>query len=494
METSIARVQQALSDLVAGRPVVLVGSRAGDPDGYLVLAAEKCTSSTTAFLVRHTSGFVCAAVTREVCERVGLPPMAGTTADPVGGYYTVSVDTADGGGTGISAADRARTLNRLASPTGSAEHFSRPGHVVPRRAHDRGVFATRGAAEAITDLGQVAGINHVGAFAALVSPVDATRIATPTECRTFARDHGLTHVGIDDVVAYRRTVERHVGRVFTTVCASGHGTVTASGFHSDASGADYVAYRIGPDRGVSPLVHVRRETNFAPHLGVADPDLDAHFARIAAHGGGVVLIKRRANDLDTVPHSGADSLVARDDRAGDVAEILNDMAIEAPVLLDPPADLPSSLATLGISASVTPDHDATRSAYVTRRDERCIRGVVAHGDQRGRELGFATANIELDTRTHHLFPADGVWAGRCVLPDSRSIPAAVSIGRRSTFYGHAGARLLEAHLLDFDEDLYGADITVHLDHWIRGQKAFTSKEDLIAALEDDVRRTRELIR
>lgn len=121
-------------------------------------------------------------------------------------------------------------------------------------------------------------------------------------------------------------------------------------------------------------------------------------------------------------------------------------------------------------------------------------GRVVHGDQRGRTLGFPTANLELDERSAGIpcdeVLADGVWAGRCVLRDGRSIPAAISIGRRRTFYGGDGPRLLEAHLIDFAEDLYGEEIRVHLDLWIRAQTAFATKEDLVDALESDVRYAR----
>ncbi|MDT2007413.1 3,4-dihydroxy-2-butanone-4-phosphate synthase [Rhodococcus opacus] len=95
-------------------------------------------------MVRHSSGFVCAAVTRRVCDRLGLPPMAGTIPERANDWYTVSVDAISEVGTGISAADRARTLTTLASPDSAAGDFTRPGHVVPARARENGVLETRG--------------------------------------------------------------------------------------------------------------------------------------------------------------------------------------------------------------------------------------------------------------------------------------------------------------------------------------------------------------
>ena len=171
---------------------------------------------------------------------------------------------------------------------------------------------------------------------------------------------------------------------------------------------------------------------------------------------------------------------------------LSDLAARRPVVLTgSPVGLQVALDLLGVDADVTPRDAATSPLQETTTPNRSVRGIVTHGDQRGRELGFATANLEIEDSRDDSWLPDGVWAGRCVLPDKRTITAAVSIGRRSTFYGQVGRRLLEAHLLDFDEDLYDAEVTVYLDYWIRGQVMLSSKEELIAALEDDVRRTRE---
>lgn len=489
---STTRVEQALSDLSAGRPIVLIGSAVGDPDGYLLLAAEKASSANVAFLVRHSSGFVCAAVTRKDCERLALSPMGGAVADPAGGYYTVAVDASDGTGTGISASDRARTLQQLATPSTTSVQLARPGHVVPRRAHDFGVLAYQGPAEVVSDLTRAAGLHRVGAFAALVSPSDPTRICGAAECRTFAAEHQLNWLSADDVALYRRTNELHLRTTFVDNRCGQFGDVRASGFRSEVSGLDYITYCIGsPDTVDKPLLHVHREYNFAPHPNTGDADLHTQFGRIAKHGGGVVIVERRTNDIDELTRPRAEQRHAALNRASDLAQIIRVLGITTPSLLDVPSHLHADLERHGVHASVMLGEETLcgTTHEVTTLD-RCFRGIVTHGDQRGRELGFATANLELDNGSPISALADGVWAGRCVLPDDRTTPAAVSIGRRSTFYGHIGPRLLEAHLLDFDEDLYETEITVHLDHWIRRQETFASKEDLIAALQDDVRLTR----
>jgi len=117
-----------------------------------------------------------------------------------------------------------------------------------------------------------------------------------------------------------------------------------------------------------------------------------------------------------------------------------------------------------------------------------VRGVVEPGDQRGRELGFPTANIAMPDEVGEV--GDGVWAGWIERADGTRLTAAVSIGRRATYYGTDGHRLLEAHVLDFQGDLYGETLTVRLGRHLRDQRAFESSEALIAALVDDVAATR----
>jgi riboflavin kinase / FMN adenylyltransferase len=119
-----------------------------------------------------------------------------------------------------------------------------------------------------------------------------------------------------------------------------------------------------------------------------------------------------------------------------------------------------------------------------------VRGVVERGDQRGRELGFPTANLAVPPRI--CVPAEGVYAGSCVLPSGEEYPAAISFGRRPTFYEDAEVPLLEAYLLDFEGDLYGAALRVRFLDWLHGQERFDSMEALIAQLERDVAETRRI--
>jgi 3,4-dihydroxy-2-butanone 4-phosphate synthase len=208
-DQSSSRCAAAACALFAGEIVVLIDS---DSDAHLLLAGEAASVSSTAFLVRHGSGVIFAALDGVICDKLRLVPMVGTDRDYGGTEYAVSVDSIDGTSTGISAFDRAKTLRDLTSPRSTPALFSRPGHVIPARARDNGVLEHRGPAEALVDMTRIAGMTTGGAFTALVSVDDPTRIAGTVSGVAFARHHGLSWVDIRDVIEYRNLVmQNHVG-------------------------------------------------------------------------------------------------------------------------------------------------------------------------------------------------------------------------------------------------------------------------------------------
>lgn len=355
MSGSIQRVARAVADLVDGNAIVLVGCGSTDPDGYLVVAAENASTSALDFMVRHTSGFICAAVTDDACARIDLPPMAGTRPTP-GDDYTVAVDAA-GVGTGISAKDRAWTLRQIADPFSTPGGFTRPGHVIPIRAHSDGVLGRHRSAEAVIDLMRAAGLREVGALAALVSVVDPTGIADSTESLAFADAHQLNSISVQDIVNYRRSTEVHVRQTFRTLRNTSCGTVEALGYHSDVTNADYIAYSSGDPSTLSRArVHARFETDFAPHapsVDQAEPDItDALDDR-----DGLVVIARRANDADDahdMEQSDRPDCFFHNrygERIADIAQILRAREVLEPRLVNPPPGLFEAWSTLSNSAS-----------------------------------------------------------------------------------------------------------------------------------------------
>jgi 3,4-dihydroxy 2-butanone 4-phosphate synthase / GTP cyclohydrolase II len=194
------RVEQALVRLAAGAAVVLIDDTGPDSEGDLVVAAELADTAAIAFLVRHGSGFLNAAMTVGDCQRLGLPPMHATHTQAGAPAYTVSVDAGIGIGTGISAADRATTMRVLAGAASRAEDLVRPGHVVPLCTVDGGVIAHGGRAEAAVDLVRAAGLRPVAATCAVVSTYDPVQMAAAAELRQFAAEHDLAAVSITDLI------------------------------------------------------------------------------------------------------------------------------------------------------------------------------------------------------------------------------------------------------------------------------------------------------
>lgn len=478
MDNPTIRVQRAVSDLSAGRPIVVAGATPG-ADAHLVIAAEKATVENVAFLIRHGSGLVCAAMTGRDCDRLGLTAMVGIDRNHPGTEYTVSVD-AIGTGTGISATDRALTLRSLADDTSTPDRFTRPGHVLGARTADAGVFSTYEIAEASVDLVGIAGTGRVGAFSALVSEVDPTTMAGSDEAEVFASEQGLSYVCIHDLVTYRRMNELHLSTEFEVVRQTPHGTVKCIGYRSDVTGIEYVAYTMATSPDYMPLISLIMDNDPAPHIAHDDRVAEA-VSIVAANGGGTVIVARSRTDVCSSVGFHTDTV-----------EIVRELGYQTVDLLNFPDTARTMMWHFGLKI-----HEGVHSSTDNAIDAQCtalypnrVVGPVIQGDQRGRELGFPTANLELDDSNT---VADGVWAGRCVLPNGAILLAAISVGRRPTFYGRSGVRLLEAHLLDFRGDLYGLTLTVELEHWMRGQTTFSSKEELAAALSADVLRTRSLL-
>nr|WP_246836372.1 3,4-dihydroxy-2-butanone-4-phosphate synthase [Nesterenkonia sp. NBAIMH1] len=195
------RVEVALNELSAGRPVVVVDDADRENEGDLVLPASAATAEVLGFIVRHTSGVVCAPMSAERARHLALPPMVAENTDPKGTAYTVSCDAAGVVSTGISAEDRAITARALASPETTASDLTRPGHMFPLVAHAQGVLGREGHTEATVDLCRLSGHAEVGLIAEMVHD-DGSMMRLPA-LREFADEHGLALISIADLIEYR---------------------------------------------------------------------------------------------------------------------------------------------------------------------------------------------------------------------------------------------------------------------------------------------------
>jgi len=295
--SDIKGIEQAISDIAAGRPVIVVDDEDRENEGDLIFAAEKATPELLAFMVRYTSGYICVPLTETDCDRLDLPPMFHTNQDVRGTAYTVTVDAKAGVSTGISAADRAHTIRLLANAESVAGDFTRPGHVVPLRAKEGGVLRRPGHTEAAIDLATMAGLRPAGVLCEIVSQKDEGDMARREELEVFAAEHDLAIISIADLIDYRRRKEVQVVRVAEARIPTAHGAFRAVGYDSKLDGIEHIALVYGDiEDGEDILVRVHSECLTGDVFGSlrcdCGPQLDSAMATVAAEGRGVVLYMR----------------------------------------------------------------------------------------------------------------------------------------------------------------------------------------------------------
>ncbi|WP_033347261.1 bifunctional 3,4-dihydroxy-2-butanone-4-phosphate synthase/GTP cyclohydrolase II [Kitasatospora aureofaciens] len=374
-------VERAIADIALGRAVVVVDDEDRENEGDLVFAASAATPELMAFTIRYSSGVICAPMTGAELDRLKLPPMTQVNEDRKGTAYTVSVDAREGVDTGISAADRARTVRLLSSPGTGPGDLTRPGHVFPLRAVEGGVLVRPGHTEAAVDLARLAGLAPAGAIAEVVND-DGTMARLP-ELVAFAREHGLAIISIEDLIAYRRRTELHVDRAAVTALPTAHGEFTAVGYQGTIDGVEHIALVAGglgadgrlPD-GEDVLVRVHSECLTGDVFGSlrcdCGPQLEASLQRVAEAGRGVVLYLRG--------HEGRGIGLAHKLRAYELQEQGRD-TVDANLELGLPADARD----YSIAAQMLADL-GVRSLTLLTNNPRKLTALTDHGLKvKGRE-------------------------------------------------------------------------------------------------------------
>jgi 3,4-dihydroxy 2-butanone 4-phosphate synthase/GTP cyclohydrolase II len=255
---SFAEIPAAIEAIRRGELVLVTDDEDRENEGDLVIAAEMATAERLGFMVRYTSGLICAPMTGERLDELNLPLMVVPGADTRETAFTVSVDYRPGTTTGISAADRAATIRALVDPATRPSDLARPGHVFPLRYAEGGVLKRAGHTEAAVDLARLAGLLPAGALCEVVN--DDGSVARLADLERFAKEHELLMVSIADLIAYRRRSERVVRRLAEARIPTVFGEFRAIGFASEVDGTQHVALVRGEVAGKSDvLVRVHSE-------------------------------------------------------------------------------------------------------------------------------------------------------------------------------------------------------------------------------------------
>ncbi len=234
----LSRISNALRELKKGNIVIVVDDKGRENEGDLICAAEKITVKQMNFIIQNSSGIICAPIDSNTAERLFLPPMT-STQDRFGTGFTVSVDAVKGTSTGVSAADRVKTVRVIANPHSKKEDLFRPGHVFPIVARDGGVLERAGHTEACVDLLKLAGMRPVGVIGETMRPDG--KMARMPYIERLAKKHGIKIVSISDLIKYRLKNESLVEKASMATLPTEFGEFKVIGFRHKLSGQEYAA-------------------------------------------------------------------------------------------------------------------------------------------------------------------------------------------------------------------------------------------------------------
>ncbi len=330
-ERPLASIEEIIAEARAGRMFILVDDENRENEGDLIIPAEACGADAVNFMARYGRGLICLALDGPRVEALGLPLMAARNLSRHSTAFTVSIEAAHGISTGISAADRARTIAAAIDPMGTADDIVTPGHVFPLRAREGGVLMRAGHTEASVDISRLAGKLPAAVICEIMN--DDGSMARLPDLLPFAERHGLKIGQIRDLIAYRRRTERQVAQRAETTLESEFGGMWKVKVYVDSfSDGEHVALVKGEIPGEAPpLVRMHALDVFEDILGDTRRGHNGVLARsmraIADFGRGVVVLIRNPS-----PTSWSSAAAARS-RGGDETE-LRDYGIGAQILLD----------------------------------------------------------------------------------------------------------------------------------------------------------------
>ena len=338
-DSPFADIVDIIADIKGGKMVIMVDDENRENEGDLIMAAEKVRPEDINYMATHGRGLVCLTLSRERCKQLRLPLMVSDTDHHHATNFTISIEAAEGITTGISAHDRARTIQAAVAPGAMPEHLSQPGHIFPVMAQPGGVLTRAGHTEAGCDLARLAGLEPAAAIVEILKE-DGSMARRP-DLERFAKHHGIKIGTIADLIRYRLDTEQNVERIGKEMVQTEHGEFTLYCYDDHVNRAVHVALVKGDLGSVdAPLVRVHLQDTLGDVIGVQSPSLgwplSSAIKRIAEEEVGVIVLLRDQETsrklMDTVESLGQkhDELEKR--RAGD--EVLRTYGIGAQILRD----------------------------------------------------------------------------------------------------------------------------------------------------------------
>jgi 3,4-dihydroxy 2-butanone 4-phosphate synthase/GTP cyclohydrolase II len=351
---TFSSIEDIIADIRAGKMVIMVDDEKRENEGDLIMAAEKVRAQDINYMARYGRGLICLTMTRERCAQLRLPLMVDDTDRRHATNFTISIEAAEGITTGISAHDRATTVQVAVAPDAGPEDLSQPGHIFPVMAQPGGVLTRAGHTEAGCDLARLAGFEPAAAIVEILNE-DGSMARRP-DLEAFSREHGIRIGTIADLIRYRLEKERYVDRIAEKTVQTAHGEFRLYCYDDRVNRAVHVALAKGDiEKASSPLVRVHIQDTLGDILGIQSPSLgwplDSAIERISREEAGVVVVLREQESsrelmeaVESLTQS-ADDLTER--RRGEFvlktygvgAQILRDLGIQRMRVLSAPKQM-----------------------------------------------------------------------------------------------------------------------------------------------------------
>lgn len=351
---SFSDIEDIIADIREGKMVIMVDDENRENEGDLLMAAERVRPEDINYMARYGRGLICLTITRERCGQLRLPLMVADTDQSHSTNFTISIEAAEGITTGISAHDRAKTVQIAVSADARPEHLSQPGHIFPVMAQPGGVLTRAGHTEAGCDLARLAGLEPAATIVEILNE-DGSMARRP-DLERFSREHGIRIGTIADLIAYRLEKERNVERIAEQKVQTAHGEFTMLCYDDHVNQSVHIAMVKGdPAEADDPLVRVHIQDTLGDTLGIQSPGLgwpiSSAIERIAKEKSGVIVVLREQESsrdlMETVEALSRQDDDLRNRRTGDSvlrtygvgAQILRDLGIKKMRVLSAPKQM-----------------------------------------------------------------------------------------------------------------------------------------------------------